>query len=300
MPFLVIQGTFHLTGRNVNGNPTGFQPDGDSIHFKPQVPSRLDELEQPGHPYRPTRIGSVNLRFEGIDAPELHYQGTRQPAPLPENARDFLTGQIGMNPVNYGPSGTTVAPPANDGQQGYILSRSLEFHGRPVSFVFLGPNLPKPDGQQVFLDGQLLRQSLNYQLMSNGHVYPLFYDTLFSELRAELTIAANQARQAGLGVWTADPTTPAPVNNLTDIETQHTVYPKLFRRLSDYFRDGQVGVADLPDWMVQQGENDEVWLLSDPNIPTPHRTHFDNVISIQPGGIALTHHPTQLVFVSRS
>ncbi len=37
-----------------------------------------------------------------------------------------------------------------------------------------------------------------------------------------------------------------------------TVYPKLFRRLADYFRDGNTGLADLPDWMAQQGENDEV------------------------------------------
>ena len=43
---------------------------------------------------------------------------------------------------------------------------------------------------------------------------------------------------------------------------------------------------DLPDWMVQQGENDEVWIL-----PTMNRTHFDNVIDIQPGGIALKHQP---------
>jgi endonuclease YncB( thermonuclease family) len=250
MPFLVVRGTFHLVGQNVNGNPTGFQPDGDSIHFKPLVASHLDELEQPGNPYRLTRIGSVNLRFEGIDAPELHYQGTRQPAPLAEQARDFLTGQIGMNPVTYGPSGTTVKPPANDGQQGFILSRSLEFHGRPVSFVFLGTNPPKPDGQQAFLDAQLLRQSLNHQLILQGHAYPLFYDTLFSDLRAELTTAANQARQAGRGVWVSDPTVFAPVDDLNDIETQHTVYPKLFRRLSDYVRDGNTGVADLPEYLV--------------------------------------------------
>ena len=30
-----------------------------------------------------------------------------------------------------------------------------------------------------------------------------------------------------------------------------------------------------------------------------NRTHFDNVIDIQPGGIALKHQPKDLVFVSR-
>ena len=198
-----------------------------------------------------------------------------------------------MNPVNYGPSGTTVAPPANDGQEGYILSRTLEFHGRPVSFVFLGTNPPKPDGQQAFLTAALLRQSLNHQLIRQGHCYPLFYDTLFAELRRELTVASEQARQAGLGVWASDPTVLAPVTTIDDIETKHTVYPKLFRRLADYFREGNIGVDDLPDWMEQQGENDEVWVL-----PEMNRTHFDNVIDIQPGGIALKHQPKDLVFVS--
>ena len=279
---------------NVNGNPTGFQPDGDSIQFKPHVAARLDELEQPGNPYRLTRIGSVNLRFEGIDAPELHYQGTRQPSPLAEDARDFLTGEIGMNPVTYGPSGTTVDAARERRAGGYILSRSLEFNGRPVSFVFLGTNPPKPDGQQVFLNETLLRKSLNHQLMLLGHAYPLFYDTLFADLRVELTAAARRRARPALGVWASDPTALAPVNDLDDIETKFTIYPKLFRRLSDYFRDGNIGLDDLPDWMVQQGENDEVWIL-----PEMNRTHFDNVIDIQPGGIALKHQPKDLVFVSR-
>jgi hypothetical protein len=34
MPFIMIQGSFHLVGRTQAGNPTGFQPDGDFIQFK--------------------------------------------------------------------------------------------------------------------------------------------------------------------------------------------------------------------------------------------------------------------------
>ena len=75
LPFILIQGTFHLVGRTQAGNPTGFEPDGDSIQFKPTNPQLLNQLDQPGRPYRLTAIGSMQLRFEGIDALELHFDG---------------------------------------------------------------------------------------------------------------------------------------------------------------------------------------------------------------------------------
>jgi hypothetical protein len=99
MPFILIQGTFHLVGRTQAGNPTGFQPDGDSIQFKPTNPQLLNQLDQPGRPVRLTSIGSTQLRLEGIDALELHFDSTHQPRPLADQARDFLTGKLSLNPV---------------------------------------------------------------------------------------------------------------------------------------------------------------------------------------------------------
>jgi endonuclease YncB( thermonuclease family) len=292
MPFLVIQGAFHLTGQNKNGTATGFQPDGDSIQFKPDNPALLDKLDQVKAPHTLTRIGSLNLRFEGIDAPELHYQGARQPAPFAEDARDFLTGAIGMNPVTYGPSGITVKPPANDGQRGYILARSLEVHGRPVSFVFLG-NPPEPDGATVFLDIPRLKQSFNYQLVAEGHAYPLFDDTLFHDLRGALTTAANRARTANKGVWQRDVNKAFPIGSREDAEAAEILYPKVFRRLADFFREND-DLADLPAWMEQKSENDELWTL-----PEWNRTHFDNVLDIQGATIKLKKSPAEMVFVSK-
>jgi hypothetical protein len=34
MPFILIQGSFHLVGRAQAGNPTGFEPDGDLIQVE--------------------------------------------------------------------------------------------------------------------------------------------------------------------------------------------------------------------------------------------------------------------------
>lgn len=131
MPFITIKGTFRLVNRTKNGNPTGFEPDGDSMQFRPVQPKLLDNLEQLVSPYRLTAIQSTQLRFEGIDALELHFTAgkggvTHQPRPLADEARDHLVTEAGLDPVQYkAPEEIRVQPPVpHDGTRGYILSRS--------------------------------------------------------------------------------------------------------------------------------------------------------------------------------
>jgi hypothetical protein len=204
MPFVVITGTYHLCGTRA-GKPSGFQPDGDSMQFKPNDPSLLDRLDRVDQKYRLTAIGSTQLRFEGIDSLELHFQGTHQPRPLADRERDYLTGLLGMNPVAYKPPDdlTVQAPAAIDGIKGYIVSRSLEAHGRPVSFAYVGTPLAR-NGSEIVLKSSLLRKSLNYRSLASGNSYPLFYDTLFADLRDTLTAAAIRARNASRGLWRED------------------------------------------------------------------------------------------------
>jgi hypothetical protein len=72
--------------------------------------------------------------------------------------------EAGLDPVQYkAPEEIRVQPPVpHDGTRGYILSRSLEVHGRPVSFAFTG-NPPDKDGAEVILTPARLRKSLNYE-----------------------------------------------------------------------------------------------------------------------------------------
>jgi endonuclease YncB( thermonuclease family) len=300
MPFITIQGTYHLAGRSQNGTPTGFEPDGDSIQFKPTNTALLDQLRRVGDPYELTRIGSVNLRLEGIDALELHYskQGPKahQPRPLADHSRDFLTEQLGMNPVPYAPPrNIRVRPPVPvDAVPGYILARNLEVYGRPVSFAFLGLP-PDPDGTPVFLSVCRLEQSLNYQLIQAGHAYPLFYDTLFADLRLALASAARRARKIGVGIWASDTSASGvQINSEADLQNVAVIFPKLFRRLLQFMRvNNTTDLSGFLLWVASE-EDEQVLDLAEMNF-----THFDNVLSVTANRIEMLRRPEELIFISK-
>jgi len=293
MPFLVIEGTYHLVGRTKTGNASGFEPDGDSMQFKPKNPALLDKLDRPGGAVRLTAIGSTQLRFEGIDALELHFGASHQPRPLADDSRDFLTGKLRMNPVPYrNPSLTRVLPPVQrDATAGFILSRALEQHGRPVSFAFTGAP-PKPDGSELTLRAALLRKSLNFASLAAGDAYPLFYDTLFGDLRAVLTKAAETARDDGRGLWASDRSQLGlAVSDQAALARDAVVFPKLFRRLTEFLRQS-VGPLDrfLP-WLAAKREQ----VL---DLTTDSFTHFDDVLRVKGNTVRLIRRPEELVFVS--
>jgi hypothetical protein len=144
MPFILIHGTFHLVGRTQAGNPTGFEPDGDSIQFQPANPALLDQLDQPARPYRLSSIGSAQLRLEAIDALELHFDSTHHPRPLADQARDFFTGKLGLNPVPYRPPSSSRSTP----QSSRTPPRGSSCRGRLRSTAALSPS-PSPAPRRV-------------------------------------------------------------------------------------------------------------------------------------------------------
>jgi hypothetical protein len=69
------------------------------------------------------------------------------------------------------------------------------------------------------------------------------------------------------------------------------VFPKLFRRLTEFLRQ-QVGpVAQFLPWLAAKREQ----VL---DLPTGNFTHFDNVLAVDQGTVRLIRRPEQLVFVS--
>jgi endonuclease YncB( thermonuclease family) len=294
MPFYIIKGSYHLVGKTSKGRPSGFEPDGDSMQFKPDNPALLDKLDRVDKPYRLSSIGSTQLRFEGIDALELHFEGHHQPRELADASRDYLTGLLGMNPVSYiQPNNITVKPPVpHDGIRGYILSRALEAHGRPVSFVYAGDPDGR-DGDKVTLHTALLRKSINYKSIASGNAYPLFYDSLFASLRTTLAAATAAARAAKKGLWAEDRTTRGlTVTGEDQLQQDGVIYPKVFRRLTSFFDADPINnLGDFLAWLAPLKEQ----VL---DLTTGNFTHLDNVLQVKGGKIKLTVKPEDLVIVS--
>ena len=206
MPFVLIQGTFE---------PTSGEPDGDSVRFQAEDDTLFDQLEG--------RIefksgGQVQLRYEGIDA--LEKAAIR---PFSSDATERNIELLGGR---------------RSGLPGYILSSHADGNKRPVFFVFTG-NPPDWDnsGRGDELQADLLRQSVNYRLLQEGHVYPMFYETLYKELRDEMVVATQEARAAERGIWSDDRSTNGfQVDIPPDLSELPPIFPKLWRRLQSFYQ----------------------------------------------------------------
>ena len=239
---LTITGTFVIAGK---------EPDGDSVRFRADDPSLFAALRN-GHRVRPSRDGTVQLRFEGIDAPELHYMGQAQQ--LGSEARDRLLEKMGFTEVEFRANGMMVesAQPA-DGVAGAILAQAVETHGRPIAWVFVGPAATElEDGQWRDLDLALLQQSLNHRMLESGAAYYTVYTS--TARRDDLREAARGARDQDLGVWKLDQSGEFYLVDHDSIGPDpgaQLILPKLFRRCTDYLRAVDQGFdGGLVDWIV--------------------------------------------------
>src|SRR5215218_9795870 len=167
MGFTLIKGRFR---------PAAGVPDGDSVRFEPDDADLMRSIPRVRMPPNAT---TVQLRYEGIDTLEKHAI-----QPHAQNARDTNLALLG-----------TGGADDDIGARGFILTREGDMKsGRPVSFVFAGETADE-DGKSVFLRPEQVRDSVNGKLVEAGLAYPLFYETLFKELR-EVLIAALQAARA--------------------------------------------------------------------------------------------------------
>jgi hypothetical protein len=276
MPFILIKGTYHIEG---------YKPDGDSIRFQADDEANWAKLEGP-----PVDLNSrrhAQLRLEAIDTLETHYLGTHQPLTLGTKALDFLLHGLGITGAQWDVL-RTITTEANDGTEGYILSRTIEQNRRPVAFAFAGAP-SAADGSSVFLDVDLLRQSLNYQSIEAGLAYPTYYEGLFFDLRDALSEASNRARQGNLEIWAEDRTnTGFAVENLESISEEHVILPKLFRRLAEYLEGGGP-VFGFKEFLEARAEPITI-------ISTAHFTHFDTVVELDGNVVRMTEPPENLVF----
>jgi hypothetical protein len=121
--------------------------------------------------------------------------------------------------------------------------------------------------------------------------YPTYYRALFPDLRKELTAAAKQARDGGLGVWASDATTAGfDVTGLDALQNDIVIVPKLFRRLVDYLHLGDSSMAGFPAFLDQAG--DKFFILS-----TGHSTTgLDAIVEVDGNKVKMTRPIEDLVF----
>jgi endonuclease YncB( thermonuclease family) len=261
MPFVLIKGTF---------SPGVGTPDGDSVRFAADDLSLWSRLE--GRIDDPGTNDTVQLRFEGIDAIE---KGAIQP--LATDARDSMLVLIGASGLN-------------DTPRGYVLSRSADPNGRPIAFVFAG-EAPEADGADIFLHAARLRQSVNFQQVSSGFGYPLYYNTLFRELRQTLNEALDDARSAGRGYWPTDATmTGVNITARSELSQIPPIWPKLWRRLEEFLRSHH-GLNGFLDFIRDTGERAD-------DLETFEQSSMDNFMQVNGDTVRMTIDPRQLRVVS--
>jgi endonuclease YncB( thermonuclease family) len=252
----------------------GKQPDGDSVRFVPDDPSLLRALDD-GDRVRISADGSVQLRFDCIDAPELHYQGAAQP--LGATARDRLLRRLGFDDVTFAADGEIVMSASPTTVRMTVLARLVEINGRPVSVVFAGADADVAqleDVPEVELTPALLERSVNHWEVSGGVAYPLLYTSTTPELRDTIRVAARGARDARRGVWSLDSTPSFSVADVAAVGDGGTlIWPKLFRRVVDYLRQRRPGQS-LADWLIATPlQDDEIHVVSDTATSSPVSLH---------------------------
>ncbi|MEM9275353.1 MAG: thermonuclease family protein [Cyanobacteria bacterium P01_F01_bin.143] len=270
MPFTLLKGTF---------KPAAGFPDGDSVRFAPNDPSPLFSLPRRGRSPRVNdNNGTLQLRFEGIDAMEKDAK-----EPFASDATSKNLELIGLTS-------------ATDEVDGYILTNQIDPFGRPICFVFSG-NAEEEDGSSLFLTAERMKESVNYKLIEAGAAYPLFYDTLFDDLRSELATATKNARTTEVGFWSNDKTNIGVIwagkDSLPDLDP---IFPKLWRRLEGYtqnrsFRDESNTLDAFIDYLETRSER--IVVTSEPKT-----TDFDNIVEVDGAIVKLLVLPEDIVIMS--
>lgn len=276
---LCLRGTLVVEGK---------APDGDSIRFVPDTPSLLDDLSGADRIRRSTVEGSVQLRLEGIDAPETSYGPGGQP--LATEARDRLLELAGFTHVRRKADSQTITSARPDeGVRAAALSRLADANGRPVCFLMVGRDLPA-DADWVPVP---LARTLNHALLADGSAYLTLYDSLAPPYRRRLRAIARAARDSGLGVWGRDATPEFELANQASIGPEGAlILPKLYRRCTDYL-ESRERRQTLPQWLRETGDEDDRVIVG------RIRTRLSELVEQRNRIIAFSGDPLDLVFIEK-
>lgn len=254
--YCVIKGCFTIAS---------YEPDGDSVRFIADSPDLYQNLHGSYRIKPSKRDRSVQLRFEAVDAPEIHYGSAAQS--FGDKARNQLLTLMGFKNIQYYPKDPEKVKSCEpEIVRGAILSKAAEANGRPISYVILENDAALfEEGDWVKVDRALLEKTMNYCLLEEGIAYYTVYTSTPFIHRKLLHKIASKARDANKGIWELDMTTEFVLEDQDSIcPDGQLILPKLFRRCTDYLKDVNKGFkGNLKDWLISvstgsRNENDNV------------------------------------------
>jgi hypothetical protein len=170
---------------------------------------------------------------------------------------NVLLGLLGASAVKWGAFGKTafvsearmgtgvsaplVKEKLGDRLPGYIVTGDVEMNGRPLAWVFVGET-PLADGAAITNAAlaEMLPNSVNYEMLALGQVYPYYFMSLAGVLRKTLDKAVTTARRnaarasktAAPSLWRIDQTlSGVDVQSMGVLVNEKALYPYLFRRV---------------------------------------------------------------------
>ena len=193
------------------------------------------------------RNRTMNVRLQGIDAPELHYQAQRRGLTLsPEQKKKWMSQRFRQR---WGARAVYeleqfLKPYVKSGviENAYVFSRVdhpndvFDVYGRFVGDIIVSRDSNGTD-----------RKNINQWLVEQGWAFPTFYNSMTSKEIRILDKKGRNAQKTSKGIWKAlsniltsfDPKLHTPlgknaprINHKTD--KGHLNLPKIFRRQIDY------------------------------------------------------------------
>jgi hypothetical protein len=285
--FKLLHGKFIIRNR--------LQPDGDTVRFKPDNVHFVEELRQGSQ--RRLGIGEdVNIRLEAIDALEKNQEleGTT-------TSRDELLSRLGFTDPAYSGNPPFIVKSGHQEVSGHVLSNGFDSFGtRLVGFIFRGDGSARgSDGSAFALSTAIVDESINTTLLSEGLVFPAFYDTLPPNLCKHLAAKSIDARQAKKGVWLRSkgfPGDPLILNTPILANLRKAVlWPKLYRRLEKYLETQRPkDLAGFKDWLQEDSQlRDDGILIIKSNLPELVRLH--DLVDVSGNSIKLKYWPDEFI-----